>query len=84
MLYCIISCFFLFFWFIDLYFFISVVITQIAVNFISIALLVIPIEIQTKEAKAKQENKSSNCRNYSKQKINTMQNFTNSFTFLTH
>ena len=60
------------------------VVTQIGVNFTSIAQLVIPIEIPTKEAKAKQENKSSNCRNYSKQKINTIQNFTNFFTFVTH
>ena len=48
----ILSCFFFFFLIIDLYFFIPVVITQI---FNSIADLVIPIGIPTKEAKSEME-----------------------------
>ena len=48
----ILSCFFLFFLFIDLYFLISTVITQV---FNPIADFIIPIAIPTKEAKAKME-----------------------------
>ena len=46
----ILSCFFFFFWIIDLYFLIPVVIAQI---FNPIAELIIPIGIPIKEAKAK-------------------------------
>ena len=48
----ILSCFFFFFWIIDLYFLVSAVIAQI---FNPFAELKIPIRIRTKEAKAKVE-----------------------------
>ena len=48
----VLSCFFLFFWFIDLYFLIPTVVTQIFNHF---AELVISIGIPIKEAKAEKE-----------------------------
>ena len=55
------SRFFFFFLIIDVYFLIHAVIAQI---FNPIAELVIPIKIPIKEKKGRNENTSSNCRNY--------------------
>ena len=73
----VLSCFPLFFLFIDLCFLIPVFITQI---FNAIGELVIAIGFPTKEAKAEMET-SSNCRNYNKKVFSLIQNFTSFYAF---